>query len=124
MVISKSPILCDPPFPIGQVSSTKPLLSIHRQVSKLAAILGRCCLASASRSPRWSVCEWVSKIASSLDTFFNSSGHQGFVITQGSISATCPDGVVSEKVAWPKYVIRLPLVLSTVTPGRNLTQKS
>jgi len=44
---------------------------------------------------------------------FNSSGHRGFVSTHGSINATCPEGVVRENVAWPKYVMRFPLVLST-----------
>ncbi len=119
MVISKSPIFCEPPFPIGQVSSTKPLPSIHRQVSNIAAILGRCRLASASRSPRWSVWAWVRKIASSRSMLFSSSGHHGFVITQGSISATCPDDVVRENVLWPKYVIRFPLVLSTLNLQRK-----
>src|SRR5690349_6853304 len=50
---------------------------------------------------------------SSRSIFFSCSGHQGFVITQGSISATCLDAVVRENVLWPKYVIWLPLVLST-----------
>src|SRR5215467_12731156 len=113
MVISKSRIFCEPPFPIGQVSCSKPLLSIHRHVSKIAAILGRCCLASANKSPKWSVCACVRKIASSRGILFSSSGHQGFVITHGSINATCPEGVVSENALWPRYVMRLPLVSST-----------
>ncbi len=81
--------------------------------------LGRCRLASASRSPRWSVWAWVRKIASSRSMLFSSSGHHGFVITQGSISATCPDDVVRENVLWPKYVIRFPLVLSTLNLQRK-----
>src|SRR5207249_8261045 len=85
----------------------------------IAAILGRCCVASASRSPRWSVWAWVRKIASSRAMVFSSSGHHGFVITQGSISATCPDDVVRENVLWPKYVIRFPLVLSTLNLERK-----
>src|SRR5712691_7535831 len=51
MVISKSPIFCEPPLPIGQVSCSKPLLSTHRHVSKTAAIFGLCCLAKPEDRP-------------------------------------------------------------------------
>src|SRR6266446_9985684 len=119
MVSSNSPIVCEPPLPMGQVSSSNPLLSIHKHVSNIAAIFGLNCLAKARRSPRWSVCAWVRKIASKRATFFKASGHHGFVVTHGSIKATWPEGVVSENVLWPKYVMRLPLVLSM----RNLRER-
>jgi hypothetical protein len=55
----------------------------------------------------------VRKITSSRGTlFFSRGGQAGLLITHGSISATWPDGVVTENVLWPKYVIRFPWVLS------------
>src|SRR5436309_12387614 len=56
-------------------------------------------------------------MASNRDSFFSASGHQGFVVTHGSIKATWPEGVVSENVLWPKYVMRLPFVLSMRNSG-------
>src|SRR5437660_1536746 len=51
-------------------------------------------------------------MASNRSNFFKAFGHHGFVVTHGSIKATWPEGVVSENVLWPKYVTRLPVVLS------------
>src|ERR1700680_4243796 len=101
---------------MGEVSFSNPLLSSQRHVSKIATIFGRCCFASASRSPKWSVCAWLKKITSSLDTLRSDGGHAGFVATHGSMIATCPDGVVSENVLCPKYVIRLPFKSSIDAP--------
>jgi hypothetical protein len=42
------------------------------------------------------------KIASSLDSFFRFSGQRGFDITNGSMIANCPLGVVSPNVLCPK----------------------
>src|ERR1700737_2575933 len=119
MVTSNSPTFCVPPLPMGRVSSSKPLLSIQRHVSKIATICGLCCFANASKSPKWS--EWACerKITSSRGTFFSASGHLGLVITHGSISATWPDRVVSENVLWPKYVSLLPLLSSMWHLGRQ-----
>src|SRR5579859_2541749 len=105
MVTSNSPTFWDPPFPMGQDSSPNPLLPSQRYVSKLATIFGLCFLASSRRSPKWSECPCVRKITSRRATFFNAAGHTGFVITHGSISDTCPDGVITEKVLCPKYVM-------------------
>src|ERR1700720_489881 len=121
MVTSNSPTFCVPPFPIGFVSFSNPLLPIHRHVSKIATICGLCCFASSSRSPRWSECACERKITSSLGTFFSLSGHIGLVITQGSINATCPEAVVSENVLCPKYVMRLPFMSSMLHLGRECT---
>src|SRR5437763_15006946 len=54
---------------------------------------------------------------------FTSSEPHGFVSTQGSMSATCPECVVSENVAWPKYVSRFPLVPSTNRPEKKISLK-
>src|SRR6267142_1955574 len=108
MVTSKSPTFCVPPLPIGLASSSNPLVPSHKQVSKMATIWGLCCLARANKSPKWSECACERKITSSLGTFFSFSGHIGLVMTHGSINATCPEEVVSEKVLCSKYVTRLP----------------
>src|SRR5258706_8953107 len=43
MVTSNSPTFCVPPFPIGLVWFSNPLLPIHKHVSKIATICGLCC---------------------------------------------------------------------------------
>src|ERR1700747_3682007 len=51
--------------------------------------------------------------------FFRRWGQTGFVMTHGSINATCPPGVVSENALWPKYVILLPFRSIIQTPQRD-----
>src|SRR6266478_3643544 len=108
MVTLKSPTCCEPPLFMGEMSFSKPLPPSHKQVSKFAISLGRNSFAIATRSPRWSECAWVRKIASTRASFFRFSGQRGLVFIQGSMSATWPEGVVTEKVLWPKYAMRLP----------------
>ena len=61
-------------------------------------------------------------MASNRDSFFSASGHQGFVVTHGSIKATWAEGVVRENALWPKYVMRLPFVLSMRNSDRDFAQ--